>query len=79
MSKKKELNAKELKKVSGGHDTSGYSAVRTPDGKIPIDITVNIKCPNCDSDDFEPVELVFPIEKLRCKSCGNIFDLPELN
>ena len=26
-------------------------------------------------DDFEPVELVFPIEKLRCKSCDTIFDI----
>ena len=29
-------------------------------------------------DNFEPVELVFPIEKLRCKSCGTIFDIPEV-
>ena len=75
----KELSAEELEKVSGGHDTSGSSAVRKPDGKLPIDITVDIKCPNCSSDDFEPVELVFPIENLRCKSCGTIFELPELS
>ena len=78
MNDKKKLSAEELEKVSGGHDTSGVSVVRNPDGKLPIDITIDIKCPNCSSDDFEPVELVIPIKELRCKSCGTIFELPEL-
>ena len=76
MDEKKVLSAEELEKVSGGYDHSGEWVERIPDNKIPIDITVNITCPNCGSDDFEPVELVFPIEKLRCKSCGTIFEMP---
>ena len=79
MDEKKELKVEELEKVSGGHDKSSTTVIRQPDGRIPIDITLNIKCPNCDSDNFEPVELVFPIEKLRCKSCGTIFDMPEFD
>ena len=78
MDEKKELKVEELEKVAGGGDKSSITVIRKEDGKIPIDITYNIKCPNCGSDDFEPVELVFPNEKLRCKSCGTVFEMPEL-
>lgn len=76
MDEKRKLSAKEEENVIGGK--GGPSVVRKPDGKIPIDITANIKCPNCGSNDFEPAELVIPIVNLRCKSCGMIFELPEL-
>ena len=57
----------------------GKGVSRKEGGKIPIDITPDIKCPNCGSDDFVPAELVFPVERLLCKSCGEIFDVPEFD
>ena len=80
MDENRELNVNELEKANGGDGFGdGKGVSRKEGGKKTIDITPDIKCPNCGSDGFVPAELVFPFEKLRCKSCGEIFDVPEFD